>query len=264
MPDADGDSLPLLRQETVPTDTETNSIDAYTVDTGEQGAAIDTLTGTHAPPNAIPPSRAVPPLHTRTAASGPAHGTTQRVRTSLAISIPPAHAFVQDPAMVATPRTARSHEASPLTPLEERVFQGANETRAYNVFDDDSVLKMCDDDADRAASEDVHSHGWRIDNVIDRYGDRIASRSKRLARIVAHRKGSGARGVSAALPLVPGARRGVHHRSSVNGSSSTAGTASAASSPMPARPELVDPAVNRVQESMGGLVSKARLRMHAR
>ncbi|KAJ2384857.1 hypothetical protein H4S02_004620 [Coemansia sp. RSA 2611] len=183
--------------------------------------------------------------------------------------------------MAGTPRTAKSHEISPLTPLEERVFQDADAGgRAYNVFDDDSILKMCDDEVDRGANGDAHSptHGWRIDNVIDKYGNRIASRSKRLARIVAHRKSTtGAPAPSERMRMQPSpqlpvaaanARRSLHHRSSANGSSSTAGTASATSSPMPGRAELADAQgvpLSRVQDNrMGGLISKARLRMQSR
>ncbi|KAJ2718026.1 hypothetical protein H4S00_003969, partial [Coemansia sp. D1744] len=199
--------------------------------------------------------------------NGTVHTTSrrQRNRTSLAISIP-AQAFTQDVAMVATPRTAKSYEASPLTPLEERVFHDTGTKHAYNVFDDTSVLKMCDD-SDHVQSN-VHSpaHGWRIDSVIDKYGDRIALRSKRLARIVAHRKASSSVGAASERVQVPAnIRRSFHHRTSVNGSSSTAGTASATSSPMPARNEVTDAqAPSRVQDSrMGGLVNKAR-RMHSR
>ncbi|KAJ2797474.1 hypothetical protein H4R20_005165, partial [Coemansia guatemalensis] len=191
-----------------------------------------------------------------------------------------------------TPRTAVSHEASPLTPLEERVFNQSLDTgpRPYNVFDDESVLKMCDDEVDQAAlaQDTAHAnaaaHGWRIDNVIDKYGNRIASQSKRLARIVAHRKGgSGGNGptnptegarnqLQLPSPVMPAAaaansRRGLHHRTSANGSSSTAGANSMTLSPIPPRTEAADWAspLTRVQDNrMGGLISKARLRMRER
>ncbi|KAJ1817051.1 hypothetical protein LPJ75_001827, partial [Coemansia sp. RSA 2598] len=106
-----------------------------------------------------------------------------------------------------------SHEASPLTPLEERVFQRShtNVPMDYNVFDDDEVLKICDDDEQQAPRE---QHGWRIDSVIDK--------SKRLARIVAQRRRRSSEGVGAQL-LPKG--------SSLNGSSST-GAASAGPSPV--------------------------------
>ncbi|KAJ2079461.1 hypothetical protein H4R24_003759 [Coemansia sp. RSA 988] len=191
-----------------------------------------------------------------------------------------------------TPRTAMSHEASPLTPLEERVFNQCLDTgpRSYNVFDDDSVLKMCDDDVDQTAlaqdatNANAVAHGWRIDNVIDKYGNRIASQSKRLARIVAHRKGgSGGNGPAYSTegvrnqlqlpsPVMPAAaaansRGGLHHRTSANGSSSTAGVNSATLSPMPLHTEAVDweSPITRVQDNRrGGLISKARLRMRER
>ncbi|KAJ2713672.1 hypothetical protein H4R19_002126, partial [Coemansia spiralis] len=165
----------------------------------------------------------------------------------------------------APPRTPASYEASPLTPLEERVFQGLDgQARPFNIFDDTSVLRVYDDDnnnPDLAAlapgGGPPSAHGWRIESVIDRYGNRIASRSKRLARIVAHRKGgSGPTDTGVALtlpsPVLPVAapRSHRHRRSGANGSSSTAGAASAMSGPLA-----------RVQDGRtGGLVSKLHLR----
>ncbi|KAJ2589378.1 hypothetical protein H4R99_007483, partial [Coemansia sp. RSA 1722] len=120
-----------------------------------------------------------------------------------------------------TPHTVMSHEVSPLTPLEERVFQRSqtNVPMDYNVFDDDEVLKVCDADEEQAPRE---QHGWRIDSVIDKYGNRIASRSKRLARIVAQRRRKSSEG--AGTQLLP-------KGSSLNGSSST-GAVSAGPSPV--------------------------------
>ncbi|KAJ2614791.1 hypothetical protein H4S08_001551 [Coemansia sp. RSA 1365] len=244
---------------------------------------------------------AFPFVRIRTSKSSTAQSNTstslkQRIRTvpSLGISIPASAqqlAFIPDSSgMVAgTPRTAMSHEASPLTPLEERVFNQSLDTgpRPYNVFDDESVLKICDDEVDQAAlaQDTSHNnaavHGWRIDNVIDKYGNRIASQSKRLARIVTHRKGgSGGNGPTnstegvrnqslLASPVMhaASARRGIHHRTSANGSSSTAGANSMSLSPMPPRTEIADWAspLNRVQDNrMDGLISKARLRMRER
>ncbi|KAJ2489924.1 hypothetical protein GGI11_009234, partial [Coemansia sp. RSA 2049] len=65
---------------------------------------------------------------------------------------------------------------------------------------------MCDDDVEQAAfagatttnvvnptatPHGLAAHGWRIDNVIDKYGNRIASGSKRLARMMVQRKAGG-------------------------------------------------------------------------
>ncbi|KAJ1898579.1 hypothetical protein LPJ66_002655 [Kickxella alabastrina] len=135
-----------------------------------------------------------------------------------------------------TTLTTHSREiSSPLTPLEERVFQRAahsTTTPSYNVFDDDEVLKICDDQ-DMTASlvpqgggqqqqqpaAAMSPHGWRLDgnsgsnisngvgvgvgigvgvgdtgsssNGGGGIGNRIALRSRRLARMVASRhKGS--------------------------------------------------------------------------
>ncbi|KAJ2721451.1 hypothetical protein GGI07_003964 [Coemansia sp. Benny D115] len=125
-----------------------------------------------------------------------------------------------------TPHTAMSHEVSPLTPLEERVFQRNHPPVAnaheYSVFDDDEVLKVYDE-PDRQLDNDENQqtqeqHGWRIDNVIDKCGNRLASRSKRLARIVAQRRRGSSEG--AATQLL--------HKTSMNGSSSTGGGATSA------------------------------------
>ncbi|KAJ1728539.1 hypothetical protein LPJ61_003986, partial [Coemansia biformis] len=180
----------------------------------------------------------------------------------------------------ATPRTPTSYEASPLTPLEERVFQGLDgQARPLNIFDDSSVLRLYDGEADHAplAQDGAQAsvHGWRIDNVIDRYGNRIASRSKRLARIVAHRKGGSGppntatdSGMALPLHLTPVAAPHTHRhrRSGANGSSSTAGAASVASTPMLGRDERAGWAqpLARVQDNRaGGLVSKSHLRKHS-
>ncbi|KAJ1646728.1 hypothetical protein LPJ64_001842 [Coemansia asiatica] len=124
-----------------------------------------------------------------------------------------------------TPHTAMSHEISPLTLLEERVFQRSqtNAPMDYNVFNDDEVLKICDDDEQQDQQQmPKEQHGWRIDSVIDKYGNRIASRSKRLARIVAQRRRRSSEG--AGTQLLP-------KGSSINGSSST-GAVSAGPSPI--------------------------------
>ncbi|KAJ2550626.1 hypothetical protein EV175_003997, partial [Coemansia sp. RSA 1933] len=102
----------------------------------------------------------------------------------------------------ATLKSLLTNEASPLSPLEERVFRnedGERREREYSILNDESVLKMCDDDVEQAALGDaaagetagaataahgLAAHGWRIDSVIDRYG-------KRLARMVVQRKGPG-------------------------------------------------------------------------
>ncbi|KAI8321330.1 hypothetical protein GQ54DRAFT_184758 [Martensiomyces pterosporus] len=172
----------------------------------------------------------------------------------------------------ATPHTLRSHDLSPLSPLEEQVFDHGvynisnNNTQSnYSVFDDDTVMKMCDDDVDQAAAaiaaenaqQTVSGHGWRIDSVIDKYGNRIASRSKRLARMMGQRgKGNASLGDQWPPPPPPpplptagssgtsDTRLLAHHHSlryesSNNGSSSTrGGAASTYSSPIGAPAEL--------------------------
>ncbi|KAJ2212884.1 hypothetical protein EV179_004285 [Coemansia sp. RSA 487] len=114
-----------------------------------------------------------------------------------------------DAMTAATPKSLFTNDALPLTQLEERVFQKEPIERRgmeYSVLNDDNVLKMCDDDVEQAALADaaaadtantataphgLAAHGWRIDNVIDKYGNRIASGSKRLARMVVQRKAPG-------------------------------------------------------------------------
>ncbi|KAJ1785346.1 hypothetical protein LPJ59_006164, partial [Coemansia sp. RSA 2399] len=99
----------------------------------------------------------------------------------------------------ATSKSLLTNDASPLSPLEERVFRkelAEQRDTGYSVLNDESVLKMCDDDVEQAALADaaaadtvsaatalhgLAAHGWRIDSVIDKYG-------KRLARMVVQRK----------------------------------------------------------------------------
>ncbi|KAJ2781219.1 hypothetical protein GGI15_003277 [Coemansia interrupta] len=127
-----------------------------------------------------------------------------------------------------------SHEISPLTPLEERVFQrvSSNGPIEYNVFDDDEVLGV-DDAGEQLTPRE--QHGRRIDSVIDKYGNRIASRSKRLARIVAQRRRRSSSDGGAGAQLL--------YKNSIHGSSST-GAASGAPSPMAAAPAVISASEN--------------------
>ncbi|KAJ2785225.1 hypothetical protein H4R18_000676 [Coemansia javaensis] len=166
----------------------------------------------------------------------------------------------------------RSYEASPLTPLEERVFQGlGGRPQAYSILDDASVLHVLDDAGVGAAAspaalppDGAHAHGRLIDNVIDRYGNRIASRSRRLARIVAHHRKAGSGGPPAdpnhhhyyqqqhpPPPLSPAPpAAAVHARHRGSSSSTAAGARSVAST---------SPPLGRVQGGRwGGLVTKIR------
>ncbi|KAJ1735692.1 hypothetical protein LPJ72_001755, partial [Coemansia sp. Benny D160-2] len=108
----------------------------------------------------------------------------------------------------ATSNSLRTTDTSPLTPLEESVFRKTPVERdvEYSILNDNDVLKMCDDDVEQAAfagatttnvanptatPHGLAAHGWRIDSVIDKYGNRIASGSKRLARMMVQRKAGG-------------------------------------------------------------------------
>ncbi|KAJ2844251.1 hypothetical protein IWW36_005256, partial [Coemansia brasiliensis] len=163
-----------------------------------------------------------------------------------------------------TARTTKSHEASPLTALEERVFrEGETDSLMYNIFNDDSVLKIYDSEDGEAPQS---GHNRRLDSMIDKYGNRLGLRSKRLVRIVGHhRKGpSGStatpeRGL-ATPPLGTPGRHSGHKRTGAHGSSSTA-----SSSPMPARLELESHNSGLVTDiRTGGGVAKRRIRGHRR
>ncbi|KAI9479003.1 chitin synthase-domain-containing protein [Coemansia mojavensis] len=157
----------------------------------------------------------------------------------------------------------KSHEASPLTALEERVFrEGETDSLMYNIFNDESVLKIYDSEDGEAPQA---GHSRRLDNMIDKYGNRLGLRSKRLVRIVGHRKGPSG---SAATPeralgtpsLGTSGRHSGHKRAGAYGSSSTA-----SSSPMPGRLELESQNSGLVADvRAGGGVAKRRIRGHKR
>ncbi|KAJ2393850.1 hypothetical protein GGI05_002297, partial [Coemansia sp. RSA 2603] len=163
----------------------------------------------------------------------------QRVKgaPSLFISITPSlqqRELTFDSMPLGTPRTAMSHEISPLTPLEERVFQrvSSNGPADYNVFDDDEVLGV-DDTGEQLTPRE--QNGRRIDSLIDKYGNRIASRSKRLARIVAQRRRRSNSDGGAGTQLL--------YKNSIHGSSST-GAASGVPSPTAAASAVMAPSEN--------------------